>query len=57
MAYHSGEKSQNCGICLSKLESSTTGTMLYSHIGKEIITSIQTNVAQIYVQYLECSIQ
>jgi hypothetical protein len=56
MPYHRGEKNQNCGFCVSKLES-TTGTMLYSHLGRHIIISIQTNVGQIYVHYLERSIE
>jgi hypothetical protein len=52
--YHCGDKSQNCGFCVSKLES-TTGTMLYSHLGRYIVISIQTNLGKIYVHYLECS--
>lgn len=48
-------KNQNCGFCVSKLES-TTGTMLYLNIGRYIFISIQTNVGQIYVHYLELSI-
>ena len=32
---------------------STPGTMLYPHIGAQIFNSIQTNVGQIYVHYLE----
>ena len=58
MPYHGGSsKSQNCGFCVSKLDS-TTGTMLYSHlVGRYIFSSIQTNVGQINVHYLECSIQ
>ena len=56
VAYHHGEKSQNCGFCVSKLES-TIGTMLYSHLHRYVFTSIQTNVGQINLHYLECSIQ
>jgi hypothetical protein len=35
---------------------SSSGTMLYSHAGRDIFISIQTNEEQIYVQYLERSI-
>ena len=56
VAYHRDDKSQNCGFCVSKLES-TAGTMLYSHLGRYIFTSIQTNVGQINLHYLERSIQ
>ena len=45
-------KNLNCGFCVSKLES-TTSTMLYSHLGRCIFICIQTNVGQIYVNYLE----
>ena len=56
MLYHLGNKSQNRQICVSKLES-TTGNMLFLHLGREIFIFIQTNVGQIYVHYLERSIQ
>ena len=46
--YHCGDKSQNCGFCVSKVES-TSGTMLYSHLGRNFFLSIQTNLEQIYV--------
>ena len=49
--YHCGEKNTNCRFCVSKLKS-TTGTMLYPHLGRYIITSIQTNLGQIYVRYV-----
>ncbi len=39
---------------MSKLES-TTGAASYSHLDRYIFISIQTNVAQIYVPYLERS--
>ena len=45
-------KNQNCGLCVSKLKS-TSSTMLYSHLGRYIFISIQTNVGQICVHYLE----
>jgi hypothetical protein len=49
-------KNQNCGFCVRKLES-TTGEASYSHlpVDRYIFISIQTNVAQIYVPYLERS--
>ena len=47
-------KYQNDELCASKLKS-TTGTMFYSHLDTIIFISIQTNVAQIYVPYLERS--
>jgi hypothetical protein len=48
-------KYQNDEFCASKLES-TCGTMFYTHLDNKIIfISIQTNVAQIYVPYLEQS--
>ena len=47
-------KYQNYEFCVSKLES-TTGTLLYTHLDTIIFISIQTNVAQIYVPYLERS--
>jgi hypothetical protein len=47
-------KYQNDEFCASKLES-TTGTMFYTHVDRIIFISIQTNVAQIYVPYLERS--
>jgi hypothetical protein len=47
-------KIQSCGICVSKLES-TTAAALYSHLDRYIFISIQTNVTQIYVPYLEHS--
>ena len=47
-------KYQNDEFCASKLES-TCGTMFYKHLDKIIFISIQTNVAQIYVPYLERS--
>ena len=36
---------------------STSGIMLYQHMGVLIFNSIQTNVGQIYLHYLEWSIQ
>ena len=45
-------KYQNYEFCASKLES-TTGTLFYTHLDMIIFISIQTNVAQIYVPYLE----
>jgi hypothetical protein len=47
-------KYQNDEFCASKLES-TTGTMFYTYLDRIIFVSIQTNVAQIYVPYLERS--
>ena len=47
-------KYQNYEFRVSKLES-TTGTMLYTHLDTIIFISIQTNVEQIYVPYLERS--
>ena len=52
MPYHCGGKNRNCGFCVSKFES-TTNTMLYSHLGRYIFISIQANVGQIYVHYIE----
>ena len=40
--YHRGEKNENCGFCGRELEC-TTRTMLYSHLGRYIFISIQTN--------------
>jgi len=48
------KKYQNYEFCVSKLES-TTGTLLYTHLDTIIFISIQTNVALIYVPYLERS--
>jgi hypothetical protein len=52
--YHRGGKNQNFGFCVSKLES-ITGAASYSHLDRYIFISIQTNLAQIYVPYLERS--
>ena len=42
--YHCDDKSQNGGFCVSKLESTSgTCTMLYSHQGRYIFISSQTN--------------
>jgi hypothetical protein len=47
-------KYQNDEFCASKLKS-TTGTMFYTHLDTIIFISIQTNVEEIYVPYLERS--
>ena len=55
MPHHRGERNTICGFCVSQLKFTTTSTMLYSHVGRYILSSIQINLGQMYVHYLEHS--